>query len=291
MSAPTHGWCPNCRQESAISSAGNCLWCSGPTEQREKRGGWRRPDLRGSKYTEAQLRALHVFHIRDGLSLNELGKRTFEAVGYKTHHSAAVAISRDWKRLGLKARDRIEQTVLSSTKHGRKSRGQSRAEQNEYRRWLAKQRGWKSIKGPGQPLCEGVRENPPRKGEPCQRPAKEGSRFCPQHDPETAERRRAHLDRVRAVQREELAATALPMLPFAAYVKRRWQGLGTLAATAEQLGLHPSAVSVYARGHGSDKQPKATIQRATVERVLECDGLQLGDVYPEFRAPSVAAAA
>jgi hypothetical protein len=273
---PTHQWCPACKEGSAIDFDGNCLWCGGLTEQRQvkKRGGWKRPDLAGCRYTEAQLRALHIFHMRDGISINELGKRTYKTVGYKTHHGAAVAISCQWKRLGLQARDRIEQTVLSSTKHGRKRRRQSKAEENAYRRWF------KQTNGRYQPACEGVREHPPRKGEPCQRPATKGSRFCAQHDPETAARRRAHLDQVHARRRDELAATALPMLPFAAYVKRRWRELGTLDAAAEQLGLNRTSVSVYARNLGTDKRPKATIQRATVERVLEHDGLRLEDLYP-----------
>jgi hypothetical protein len=130
---------------------GDCPWCGSLTKKRatrKRRGGWKRPDLAGSRYTEAQLRAMHIFHMRDGISINELGRRTFEIAGYKSNHSAAVAISRQWKRLGLSVRDRIEQTVISSTKHGRKRRKQTRAEQNAYRRWLAQQRGWRSIQGP-----------------------------------------------------------------------------------------------------------------------------------------------
>jgi predicted transcriptional regulator len=69
------------------------------------------------------------------------------------------------------------------------------------------------------------------------------------------------------------------MLPFAAYIKRRWNELGTLRATADQLGLHPTAVSYYARGLGTNKRPKPTIQRSTVERALECDGLNVEDIY------------
>jgi hypothetical protein len=284
-SRPTHGWCPSCREYSAIDAAERCLWCGGRTEQRRRKGGWKRPDLAGSRYSEAQLRALHVFHTRDRISINELARRTFEQVGYKTHGAAATAIGREWKRLGLKSRDRIEQTVISSTKHGRKRRRQTKAEQNAYRRWLSKQRGWKAIKGAGQPTCEGVKEHGTRKGDPCERPAKENSRFCPAHDPETSASRRAHLDQVHAQTRARLAATALPMGPFAAYVKRRWDELGSLRATAAALDLHPTAVSTYARGLGSNKQPKPTIQLATVERVLEADGRVLEDLYaPEPEA-------
>lgn len=216
---PTHGYCPECREDSAIDAGRRCLWCGGPTEQRERRGGWKRPDLRGSKYTEPQLRALHVFHMRDGLSVNELARRTHEAAGYRSPGSAHSAISRGWKRLGLKPRDRIEQVRKTCTKHGLAPKHGRRPGYGTYKRRV--------VRGEAdQPMCEGIRQNPPRKGDPCQRPAMKGSRFCSQHDPERAGARIAHLDQVHAATRDRLAATALPMAPFAAFVKRVWEEAG-----------------------------------------------------------------
>lgn len=73
------------------------------------RGGWTRPDLRAkAKLTDLHLRALHRAYMEQGVSINTLAKQVYERVGYKSHHSAAVAMSRGWTRLGLPRRDRIE---------------------------------------------------------------------------------------------------------------------------------------------------------------------------------------
>lgn len=258
----THAWCPACKEESAISAAGNCLWCGGPTEERRppKRGGWKRPDLAGSRYTEAQLRALHLLHLR-GESLNSLAKQTHEKVGYKTHASAATAISREWKRLGLKARDRIESCVKASTTHGRGGRNR---DESAYRRWFKEQHGLY------QPTCKGVKSQHPQKGEPCQLPAVEGSEFCQAHAPERRERIEAHLSRMRAVAP---AKEMVPMAPFSAWLRRRREELGTWTAVAEALGRDVSLVHAYGRGiDTSRKRPKTEIGRATVEELLEADG-------------------
>lgn len=269
----THRWCPSCKESSAVDADRLCLWCGGPTEaERPKRGGWKRPDLVGSRYTEAQLHALHVFHLRDRLSIRELGRRTFAAAGYKSHRVAEIAISREWKRLGLQARDRIEATRLASTKHGMAPRYGSRAGYGTYRRRI--------LHGEeDQPLCAGVRQNHPRKGEPCELRAMKGARFCSQHDPERAAARVAHLDEVHARQRARFAESALPMAPFAAFVARVHREAGSLRLAGERLGMTPTAVSVYRRSLGTDKKPKETIQRATVERVFEHAGVSFEEVY------------
>lgn len=271
----THRYCPACKESSAVDGDLLCLWCGGPTEaeqpKRRRRGGWKRPG-RTSLYSEAQLRALHVFHTREGLSINELAKRTFAATGYKTHGSAASAISKQWKSLGLPARDRIAATVAASTRHGMAPKHGPRPGYGTYKRRVLRSEA-------DQPLCQGVRQNHPRKGEPCGRPATKGSRFCPQHDPELAVRRRIHLERVHARQRAALAASAVPMAPFAAFVDQMRLETGSIHRAGERLGLHPSAVSTYARGLGSDKKPKETIQRATVERVFEHAGVTFEEIY------------
>jgi hypothetical protein len=275
VTRPTHGWCPSCKEHSAIDPDRNCLWCGGSTEERAKRGGWKRPDKQGSRYTEAQLRALHIFHEREGLSVNELGRRTYRVAGYKTHTSAACAISRDWKRMGLPVRDRIEQVKKTCTVHGLAPKHGPRPGYGTYKRRV--------VRGDDdQPPCEGVRQHSPRKGDPCGRPSMKGSRFCPQHDPDRAARNREHLKRIHDQLRESNAATALPMAPFAEFVNRCWEDEGSLAGAGERLGLHPTAVSVYRRGLGTDKRPKATIQRATVERALEQHGsLTVDELYAE----------
>ena len=55
-------------------------------------------------------------------------------------------------------------TAARNYKHGRKSRKQTREQQNAYRRWLAEQRGWQTVQGPGRPLCKGVKATHPGRG-------------------------------------------------------------------------------------------------------------------------------
>jgi hypothetical protein len=259
---PTHGWCSGCKEESAIDNAGTCLWCGGPTEQRRKRGGWKRPDLAGSRYTEDQLRALHLVHIRGEQSINSLAKQTFERVGYKSHHTAAVAISRQWKRLGLKARDRIEATVKASTKHGLAPKHGPRPGYNTYKRRVL--RGQED-----QPPCGGVRTQPPRKGEPCDARAMHGSEFCFAHDPERREEVEQILVDARLKQyRDEM----VPMAPFVAWLRRRRAELGSWSAVADGMGRNISLIHNYGRGLTSNRQPKEEIGRTTVEELLEADG-------------------
>jgi hypothetical protein len=266
---PTHGWCPTCREDSAVDRACRCLWCGGETEQRRpaKRGGWKRPDLR-SKLTDDQLRALHVAHMQ-GRSINSLAKDIYLRVGYSSHGSCATAISKQWKRLGLSARDRIEQTGRSSTKHGRKRRAQTRAEQNAYRRWLAEQRGWRAIQGPGRPRCAAVKKQHPGKGDPCQRPALEDSEFCQSHDPRRQLAHQAHMAKLRARRPRK---PLVPLEPFAQWCEQRAAELGSNRALAERLGVSASTVSDYIKRRDGNRRPKTEIGVEVVERCLEAEG-------------------
>ena len=274
----THGYCDACRQDSAIDARGRCLWCDGPTRQRAKRGGWKRPNLRGSRYSDAQLRALHVAHLR-GQSLNALAEQTYEAVGYGSQGSAVSAISREWKRRGLRALDRIESTVRASTKHGRAPReGRDNA---AYRRWF------KAQNDRYQPLCVGVKRQAPRKGEPCQRPAIEDSDYCQSHDPSRELARQAHLVRVRA--RQPVKAM-VPMAPFAAWLRRRRDELGTFTVVADRVELSKGLVGAYADGKRG-RRKLDVIGRDVVQRCLDADGTAtFEDLYPreqhDGRAPS-----
>lgn len=282
----THGWCPDCKEDSAISADGNCLWCGTPARlhapKTPKPGGWKRPDLHGSRYTEAQIRALHLAHQR-GASLNELGRKTHEQVGYKSAGSAAMAISREFKRLGLLVRDRIEQTVLSSTKHGRKRRGRTNAQEVEYRHWLAKQRGWRAVQGPGNPICKAVRNYYPRKGEPCQHAAMDDSEFCAQHDPRHAE---ALNERLAAARARQPVRPMVSIDPLAAWLARRHDELGSWRKVAASCGVHQTTVRDYSLRRDGNKRPKRKIGVETVTRLLEADGTTtFAELYqPEERS-------
>jgi hypothetical protein len=213
------------------------------------------------------LRALHLAHQR-GASINSLAKQTFDKVGYKKHHGAAVAISREWKRMGLKARDRIEATVKASTKHGRGARDR---DEGAYRRWF------KETHGLYRPTCKGVRAQPPRKGDPCDAPAQEGPEYCFAHDPA----RRQEVEQILASARLRQARDEMvPMAPFAAWLCRRRAELGTWAAVAERVDRNVSLIHNYGRSLGTNRQPKAEIGRTTVEQLLEADGTAtFDDVY------------
>lgn len=115
----SQAWCPTCEEWTSLSDRGVCAWCDGPLIIKAKRGGWKRPDIAGRrKYTDPQLRVLYQVYIERGVSINALAKRTHAKVAYKSHHSAAVAISEGWRRLGLPARDRIAAVKLACTTHG-----------------------------------------------------------------------------------------------------------------------------------------------------------------------------
>ena len=133
-----------------------------------------------------------------GLSLREVAAELHPRTGHKTVASCAEALYGHFKRRGWKLRPQREVTAARNYKHGRKSRKQTRDQQNAYRRWLAEQRGWQAVQGPGRPPCKGVKQNPPGKGRPCRRHALADSEYCYSHDPRRALERQAATARMRA---------------------------------------------------------------------------------------------
>ena len=186
-------YCPACRERTGLTERGVCAWCDTPLTA--KRGGGRPPGA-GCRFTDEQLRALHVAHLR-GQSINELAKQVFEQVGYASYGSCATSISAAWKRLGLDARDRIEMTVLKSTKHGRAGRAQQREHGPDYARYRREQKR-KNGETHGR-RCDALRKHAPRKGQPCSGSALNDSDFCYQHDPRFEADRNAHMMRMRSL--------------------------------------------------------------------------------------------
>ena len=276
---PTHGYCPSCREDSAIGFDETCLWCGGPTEQRDvkKRGGWRRPDIAGSRYTEPQLRALHLMHTK-GASINNLAKQSYEKVGYRTHASAAVAISREWKRMGLPVRDRIEQVRKTCTTHGLAPKHGPRPGYGPYKR--------KVLRGQeDQPACAGVRTQHPRKGEPCDRPAMYGSEYCFVHDPALHD----EVVEIAAKMRERQPEVEMvPLAPFATWLRARHAELGGWEAVADRMGRSTSLIHCYAREiNTATKQPKTEIGRDLVADLLDTYG---GATFTDLYEPAEVAA-
>jgi hypothetical protein len=207
---PTHGWCPACREDSAIAFNGSCLWCGGPTRER-KRGGW--------------------------------------------------------KRLGLPARDRIEQVKLTCTIHGMAPKHGPRPGYGTYKR---------RQKRPDQPLCAGTKKQPPRKGEPCQCPAMFGSDYCAQHDPKRQLAVQAHLAKMRRLQPKR---EMVPMAPFVAWLHEMREELGSYGKVAELTGLHRTAVYRWKSGQDTAGRLKTEISRGVVERALYEAGGSFEDLY------------
>jgi hypothetical protein len=133
-----------------------------------------------------------------GLSLRRVAGELHPRTGYRTVASCAEALYGHFKRRGWKLRPQRQVTAARNHRHGRKPRIQNREQQNAYRRWLAEQRGWQTIQGPGRPPCKGVKANPPGKGRPCRRRALADSDYCYSHDQRRALERQANTARMRA---------------------------------------------------------------------------------------------
>lgn len=110
---PTHGWCPACKEESAIDAAGNCLWCDGPTEQREAPKREQESNGAALGLSHAHLRALHRAHVEQGATVEALAGRVAERVADKSPESAASLIRMGWNRLDLSVQEtpRSEDTM------------------------------------------------------------------------------------------------------------------------------------------------------------------------------------
>jgi len=192
------GWGPVCPQCGGLKGrqAHVCRSCrngqSGGYNRGRSGSGGRPVHITGELLSEA--RRLYV----SGLSLRQVAAEIHPRTGYKTVASCAEALYGHFKRRGWKLRPQREVTAARNYKHGRKPRAQTREEQNAYRRWLAGERGWQAVQGPGRPPCKGVRQNPPGKGRPCRRRALVDSDYCYSHDPRRALERQAATARMRA---------------------------------------------------------------------------------------------
>jgi hypothetical protein len=191
------GWgplCPRCGGPKGLQ-ARMCHHCrkGRPGGYNRGRGGGGRP----VHITEEQLAEARRLYA-SGLSLRQVAAELHPRTDYKTAASCAEALYGHFKRRGWKLRPQRQVTAARNHKHGRKRRGQTRAEQNAYRRWLAEQRGWQAVQGPGRPLCKAVKLNPPGKGRPCRRRALADSEYCHSHDPRRTLERRAATARMRA---------------------------------------------------------------------------------------------
>lgn len=294
------GWCAACGENVQLVD-GVCAWCDGrvgaaregpPMRDYEAilrlvdapldyeamlRAAARRPKPRGtpSLYSDKQLAALHLVHVRRGTSINELGRRTFARIGYKNHHSASRAIGVGWKRLGFPARDRVEQVRKTCTTHGLAPKHGPRPGYIRHKRLNGI--GAEGARGSYRPVCIGVRTWHPRKGEPCEHPAMFGSDYCLQHDPAREVERHEAMRRMR----DHLPARqeALPLYPFSAYLRHLHDELGAWSRVAERIERSIDTARNYANMRRGDK-PLTLIGRDTVIDLITNAGGDPSEVYP-----------
>jgi hypothetical protein len=128
-------------------------------------------ELRPERHRSLQIGMLHqetdglveLAAYTGGHSLRQVAAKLHPRTPYKTVASCTEALYGHFKRRGWKLRPQRDVTVARNYKHGRKPHKQTREQQNAYRRWLAEQRGWRAVQGPGRPLCKGVKLTPPGK--------------------------------------------------------------------------------------------------------------------------------
>lgn len=260
-------WCPKCEEYTALVDSGVCAWCDTPLAHK-KRGGWRRTGP-PPKLTDQQLRAIYRVYVERGESINALAKRIHEKVGHKSHHSTAVAIGEGWKRLGLEARDRIEQVKLTCTVHGMAPKHGPRPGYGTYKRRVLHEQE-------DRPTCIAVKQQAPRKGKPCEHRALMDSEYCWAHDPRHELERQAITARMRR-RRPEVAM--LPMGPFAAWLRALRDEHGSMREVARLLDAPYTALCSYAKGNGTNKRPKPLVSVATVRRYAERAGTTVEAIY------------
>lgn len=269
-------FCPTCQDEALISTAGLCVWCDTPLERTpapKKRGGGK-PKGKYRKMTEAQIRAAHVLYWQRRMSLRQVARLLYEQFGFASEKACANSLNKYFIELEMPRRDRLEEAVRMSTKHGNAPKRRTAAEERAYRRWLQGRRGWRSQQGPGQERCvatlTGCRGG---KGKRCSRPSMVDSDYCANHDPARRELQAAKLAEVRALQPKR---EMVPLEPFARWVEERVAVAGSQKAYARLVGYDNTTISGYVKRErcGSDgrRYPITEIGRETVERWLERDG-------------------
>lgn len=94
---PTHAWCPNCQEVSAISYRGLCLWCDTDTKPQ--------PPSRPKRWgrLSGELPELHRRHLA-GESLGDLAREVWAQAGYASVDSARTSIAAAFRQRGWEVR-------------------------------------------------------------------------------------------------------------------------------------------------------------------------------------------
>lgn len=174
-------YCPKCRY--VVSSLhGRCPWCQSqvsPTRvYRTSRLGI------GAKMTDKQIRAAHVLYTH-GLTLAQVAELLYQRYGYASNESCAGTLRRAWRIRGLPQRPREEVTRATHTTHGLTA---GYTTTPEYHAMLTARR--RAILG----TCQHIK----RDGTVCGLTCREGHDVCGYHTPESLQRRREIMQRIRA---------------------------------------------------------------------------------------------
>jgi hypothetical protein len=179
------GWCPTCREPTVTEPGRACAWCDTTivtlaTATRRRGGG--KPKGKYAKVTDAQLATLHAVYWRNGLSVRQLANHgdppIWKRLGYATDHACANALHKLLRDRGYELRDRIEATVLASTKNGLSPRDSQERKRRRLEAGLTQKAKARNEQ------CVAVKQQAPRKGQQCTRPSIDGSMYCQSHDPE-----------------------------------------------------------------------------------------------------------
>jgi hypothetical protein len=193
---PGFGTVCRCGQRKS-KQAHTCRSCS--YKRRSGRRLGPRPTHRPAKNITDELLAEARRLYATGLSIRQIAERIYPQTSYASANACKTSLYSLFKTRGWKLRPQPEVTAARNFRHGRKARQQTNEQQNAYRRWLATQRGWTAIQGPGRPICKGVRRQYPGKGKPCQHHALADSEYCYSHDPRYELARQAATAEMRAL--------------------------------------------------------------------------------------------
>jgi ribosomal protein L34E len=187
---------------------------------------------RMGKLTKRQVEQAWVIYSRTPtMSLNELGKRLYKQLGYKTHASAAGALATAFKDHGFEVRGRIEQVVLTTTTNGLSPRDWKERRRRRVEAGLTNK--GKQFKG----RCAGTTP----KGKRCKARAMD-SGYCFSHDPARAAERDAITARMRSrsPRQDPANLTTFAEIRDDLLAFEEWHGRGRMKAAralGEAMGL------------------------------------------------------
>jgi hypothetical protein len=244
--------------------------------QRIRARGWSLRAPKAGVYrgelSEATLHEAAWLYYYDQLGFQRIARwlranRSQAVASYATENSLLNSLYYAFKQRGWPRRDRIEATNIASYRHGLAPR-EGRDHIN-YQRWKKRHRK--------RPRCKGIVRGKKRYGARCARPAKQGSDYCPGHDPA---QREEVLERVAAMRSRSHAVVNI--WPFTEWLREQRKQFKTQGEMAERLGVPTTFLGRWLKGRAaSNATTRSIIKPKTVEKVLAAwgDGTTLEDLY------------